>query len=443
MAILSILVGLGLVALALARVRPLGLHREHAHRDGTRARDRLLAVRHLALPRGTDARAARRTDAIGLTGATASRAVLFSGSTFVVALFGMLLVPTTIMRSLAAGAIIVGVVSVVAALTLLPALLEPARRPRQRAARADPRPQPRPCRAAPRAASGARSSRPSCAGPSLSLVLSAGLLIAAGRPDLRPAHRRERRHHAADDLPSKQGYVALQRNVPGSEPLPGPRSSSRAGTTRRREPTSPAEGAARRRPALRARLDPDRARAASRCCRCPCAATRSAAPRSSAVRDLRKHLLPEAFAGTGARVFVGGKTAENADYFDAVTNPTPYVLAFVLGLSFVVLTVAFRSIVVALVSILLNLLSVGAAYGLLTLVFLRRLRRRTARLPARPRDRRLGAAVPLLRALRPLDGLPGLPDEPDQGTLRPERLHPRRRHLRASPPRPGSSPAPR
>jgi RND superfamily putative drug exporter len=69
-------------------------------------------------------------------------------------------------------------------------------------------------------------------------------------------------------------------------------------------------------------------------------------------------------------MFVGGKTAENADYFDAVTNPTPYVLAFVLGLSFIVLTVAFRSLVVALVSILFNLLSVGAAYGLLTLVFL-------------------------------------------------------------------------
>ena len=49
--------------------------------------------------------------------------MLFSGSTFVVALLGMFLVPTTIMRSLALGAIVVGIVSVVAALTLLPALL--------------------------------------------------------------------------------------------------------------------------------------------------------------------------------------------------------------------------------------------------------------------------------------------------------------------------------
>jgi RND superfamily putative drug exporter len=62
-------------------------------------------------------------DAIARSGATASRAVLFSGSTFVIALLGMLLVPTTIMRSLAAGAIIVGIISVASALTLLPALL--------------------------------------------------------------------------------------------------------------------------------------------------------------------------------------------------------------------------------------------------------------------------------------------------------------------------------
>ena len=61
--------------------------------------------------------------AIALAGATASRAVLFSGSIFVVALLGLLIVPTSIMRSLAAGAIVVGVVSVTAALTLLPALL--------------------------------------------------------------------------------------------------------------------------------------------------------------------------------------------------------------------------------------------------------------------------------------------------------------------------------
>src|SRR5207253_3500174 len=62
-------------------------------------------------------------DAIAATGATASRAVLFSGTAFVIAMLGMLIVPNTVMRSLATGAIRVGVTSVFAALTLLPALL--------------------------------------------------------------------------------------------------------------------------------------------------------------------------------------------------------------------------------------------------------------------------------------------------------------------------------
>ena len=62
-------------------------------------------------------------DAIAVAGATASRAVLFSGSVFVIALTGMLLVPSNVMKSLAVGAISVGIVSVLAALTLLPALL--------------------------------------------------------------------------------------------------------------------------------------------------------------------------------------------------------------------------------------------------------------------------------------------------------------------------------
>ena len=68
-------------------------------------------------------RGREQLDAIAAAGATATRAVLFSGMTFVLAMFGMLLVPNTIFRSLAAGAILVGIVSVLAALTLLPAVL--------------------------------------------------------------------------------------------------------------------------------------------------------------------------------------------------------------------------------------------------------------------------------------------------------------------------------
>ena len=68
-------------------------------------------------------RGREKLDAIAASATTANRAVVFSGTTFVIAMFGMLLVPSSIMRSLAVGAIVVGIVSVVASATLLPALL--------------------------------------------------------------------------------------------------------------------------------------------------------------------------------------------------------------------------------------------------------------------------------------------------------------------------------
>ena len=68
-------------------------------------------------------------------------------------------------------------------------------------------------------------------------------------------------------------------------------------------------------------------------------------------------------------VLVGGDTADNVDFIDAMNDWLPNVFVFVLGLSFVLLTLVFRSIVIAATTIVLNLLSVGAAYGLIVLVF--------------------------------------------------------------------------
>jgi RND superfamily putative drug exporter len=72
-----------------------------------------------------------------------------------------------------------------------------------------------------------------------------------------------------------------------------------------------------------------------------------------------------------AKVLVGGQTAFNKDFFDLTDRYMPIVFAFVLGLSFVLLTVAFRSVIVPIKAIVLNLLSVGAAYGLIVLVSLK------------------------------------------------------------------------
>lgn len=307
--------------------------------------------------------------AIRVTGATASRAVTFSGGTFVIALFGMFLVPTSIMRSLAAGAIIVGVVSVAAALTLLPAILG-LLGDRVNALRV-----PFIGRDLDRVESAEGRFWQRTVGtvlrrPALSLLLAVGALLAIAVPTLGLHVGENGVSSLPDRLPSKQGYVALQRDFPTQSPYPARIVVQGGGAAARADLVK-----------LQKRLAGDPRFAPGVIVRStvhdevslldvPVRGDSSSGGAVSSLRDVRANVIPELFAGSGATVYVGGRTAIYSDYFDAVTNPTPLVLALVLGLSFILLTVAFRSIVVALVSILLNLLSVGASYGMLTLVFL-------------------------------------------------------------------------
>jgi RND superfamily putative drug exporter len=91
-----------------------------------------------------------------------------------------------------------------------------------------------------------------------------------------------------------------------------------------------------------------------------------------AVRQLRARLVPETIGHVpGVRTAVTGKTAEDLDFTAQIKRGMPYVITFVLVLAFCLLLMAFRSIVVPLKAIVLNLLSVGAAYGVLVLVFQR------------------------------------------------------------------------
>ncbi len=87
------------------------------------------------------------------------------------------------------------------------------------------------------------------------------------------------------------------------------------------------------------------------------------------VKRLREEIIPATFGASGAQVLVGGTTAINMDLFAQVEQYTPIVFAYVLGLSFILLMLVFRSIVVPIKSIIMNLLSVGAAYGVLIAVF--------------------------------------------------------------------------
>ena len=88
------------------------------------------------------------------------------------------------------------------------------------------------------------------------------------------------------------------------------------------------------------------------------------------LESLRGKALPAAFASVdGVDYAVTGKTAVPYDFTEQLTSRTPLVFGFVLTLAFVLLVVSFRSLAIPLVSIALNLLSIGAAYGVLTWVF--------------------------------------------------------------------------
>ena len=88
----------------------------------------------------------------------------------------------------------------------------------------------------------------------------------------------------------------------------------------------------------------------------------------AAVLKLRE-LAPAAFAGAGVDVFVGGGPASTFDSENNTKDKAPIVFGFVLILAFLLLLVMFRSIAIPIKAIILNLLSVGAAYGVLVLVF--------------------------------------------------------------------------
>jgi uncharacterized membrane protein YdfJ with MMPL/SSD domain len=85
---------------------------------------------------------------------------------------------------------------------------------------------------------------------------------------------------------------------------------------------------------------------------------------------LRNEVVPATVGQLdGAEVAVSGTTASSSDFLDVMKSNLPIVFGFVLSLAFVLLLMTFRSIVVPITAIVLNLLSVGAAYGILTLVF--------------------------------------------------------------------------
>ena len=146
--------------------------------------------------------------------------------------------------------------------------------------------------------------------------------------------------------------------------------------------------------------------------------SRAATEKMAALREVH---VADAFDGVPAEVHVGGVTAEATDFFNIVDVYTPIVFAFVLGLSFIILMLAFRSIVIPIKAIIMNLLSVGTTYGLLVLVFQKGV---GTDLLGFQHAEVIDAWIPLFLftiLFRTLHGLPRILAEPHPRTLRSDR----------------------
>ena len=309
-------------------------------------------------------------EAILIVAGTATRAVMFSGTAFALAMIAMLLVPDTTLRSLGLGAVIVGVVSVLVALTFHPALLMVLgdRVDRLRVPWLGSRDRRLGRRGGTRLAT-RRAGRdaPSRDQPDR----HHGRAARARLPGARPAHGRRRDHGAPGQQTAKQGLLALQRDFPSGATDPVTHRRRRIGADpATQQGLTRAARRARHRPRLRRRrVERSRPGRASPSPRVPLSVEPTSARASAAIDRLRESYVPRAFGAAAPRVFVGGAAAEARDNFAVNSRWLPIVIAFVLALSFVLLLLAFRSIAIPLTAIAVNLLSVGAAYGLLVLVF--------------------------------------------------------------------------
>jgi len=315
-------------------------------------------------------RGLEKEDAISAAGATASRAVFFSGMTVVLALLGMLLVPSTIFRSLGAGAVIVVLVSMLVSLTLLPAILG-LLGDRVNALKI------------PFIGRGSVQADHERGGgfwdtvtrfvmrhPVISLVASASLLLALAVPYIDISTGSAGVSTLPERTDARKGFEILQSEFsfglvsPAEIAIEGDVNGAgvQGGIDR-------LEGILARHPEFGPGTFTANQAGDVGLLSVPVNGDPTANTTLDSVRDLREEYVPEAFEGVGAEVLVGGHSAMNIEYIDQTAESTPVVFLFVLGLSFVLLTIVFRSIVVPLKAIVMNLLSVGAAYGLLVLVF--------------------------------------------------------------------------
>ena len=323
------------------------------------------------LRREREERARGRTpeDALLVAAATSGRAVLVSGLTVMAAMAGMFLMGSRVFQSFGVGTVLVVAIAIVGSLTVLPAVLSKlgdrvdrgrlpfVHRPAGREVQSRLWP----------AIVGEVLRRPLVWGG-----LAAGLLVALAIPAFRLHTVNSGVQGLPRDLPVMQVYERTVKAFPG-QPLPGVVVVSAPDVT---SPSVTAGIAALQRAALATgamseptTVDVSASHRAARV-RISLAGKGTDAASDHALALLRGTVIPRTIGRVqGVEVHTTGLTADSRDFNDSMKSHAPYVFVWVLGLAFVLLLVTFRSIVIPLKAIVLNMLSVAASYGVLVLVF--------------------------------------------------------------------------
>jgi len=309
-------------------------------------------------------------EALERTARTSGHTVLIAGLTVAIAMAGQFMIGSDILNGVAAGAIAVVACAVAGSVTVLPALLEVL------GARIDRGRIP----FLPNLGSGADSRFwPAVVDrvlgrPVLSLLASVAVLIALAVPAL-GLHVAEPSSNAISTRVSASVQMRIERDFPGTsspaivvysyppdERAQATQAASKLGTL------AAARGFAH--PPFSVGGSGD-GRAGT--LELPLSGLGDDAASKHALGVLRGELIPQTLGGVpGVQVAVTGDAARDVDFTHKLTHGLPYVIAFVLVLAFLILLVTFRSLVIPIKAILLNLLSVGASYGVLVLVFQRR-----------------------------------------------------------------------
>jgi uncharacterized membrane protein YdfJ with MMPL/SSD domain len=321
------------------------------------------------------ARAERRAgrsneDALAIAAATSGRAVLVSGLTVTVAMAGMFLTGNATFISFGIGTIIVVAVAVLGSLTVLPAVLS------KLGDKVDKGRVPLVGRLRSRRDGDSRVWSAILdrvlRRPLVSAVLAAALLVALAIPSLRLDTAESGVEGMPQDLPIMQTYDRMQAAFPGgalpavvvveAEDVDDP-----AVVAASRELREQALSSGLMNDPVSVNTNPDGTVAAISI---PVEGNGTDERSNEALTTLRQEIIPATLGEVeGVSTYVTGMTAGSEDFNSQMSSTAPLVFAFVLGLAFVLLMVTFRSIVIALKAIVLNLLSVAAAYGVLVWVF--------------------------------------------------------------------------